>query len=576
MKHFITVMVFFCALGMLAQESRIVSGKISDGKNPLQDVQIRVGDTDNSSFTDAEGQYSIQVISGEVLHYSYTGMKEYRIRVEDVTQFLNLIMIPDVQKLDEVTVTKSRRKSQQELAKEYRVNPQLIRTAYGILDARTAPGRVRVVSEDEISSVGLCILDVIRNRFTGVWAVGDCQRGGYITVRGVGSVGNPKVAIYDVDGQIFTDTPLWLNVNNIKRMAVVSSLAFNARYGVVGGGGVVVINTVSGQAALSQTTDLALLRNNYIKEDIPTTEELMEDEPTYLAELNKANQLDEAVSVYEKYQSQYAALPYFFMDMYSYFAARNDGKQKAEMILEENKSKISSNPVLMKGLAYMLEENDKNDEALELYKEVFILRPHYSQSYLDLARAYRAVGEIGRSATIFARYKYLVEEGFLSRSVEFGKILQHESDNLLAIEGSRIGNRVRDILTDPFVDGSTRVVFEWSDSEAEFELQFVNPGGQYYTWKHTYADSEERIAEEKDTGYSIAEYIIDGNLPGTWTVNAKYLGNKSLTPTYLKVTVYSAYGERSQGKEIRQFKLFLKDVNQKLFTISNGSSVVLR
>ncbi|MDH3796628.1 MAG: hypothetical protein OER83_07130, partial [Flavobacteriaceae bacterium] len=253
-----------------------------------------------------------------------------------------------------------------------------------------------------------------------------------------------------------------------------------------------------------------------------------------------------------------------------------NGEQMAAMILEENKAKISSNPVLMKGLAYILEENGKNEAALELYKEVFILRPHYSQSYLDLARAYRAVGKIGRAAAIFARYKYLVEEGFLSKSEEFGKILQHENDNLLALDGRSIGRRVRDILTDPFVDGTTRVVFEWSDSEAEFELQFVNPGGQYYTWKHTYADSEKRIAEEKEKGYSIAEYIIDGNLPGTWAVNATYLGNKSLTPTHLKVTVYSAYGERSQGQEIRHFKLFLQDVNQKLFTISNGSSVVLR
>ncbi|MDH3698832.1 MAG: carboxypeptidase-like regulatory domain-containing protein, partial [Flavobacteriaceae bacterium] len=365
MKHLITVIAFFCALGISAQESRIVSGKISDGKNPLQDVQIRVGDSDNSTFTNAEGQYSIQAVSGDVLRYTYTGMKEYKIQVEDVTQFLNLTMIPDVQKLDGITVTKSHRRSQQELAMDYRVNPQLIRTAYGILDARTAPGRVRVVSGDDISSVGVCILDVVRNRFTGVWAVGDCQRGGYITVRGIGSVGNPRVAIYDIDGQIFTDTPLWLNVDNIKRMAIVSSLAFNARYGLAGGGGVVIINTVAGQAALSKTTDLARLRNNYIKEDVPAPEELMEDEPTYLTELNKARQLDGAVSVYEKYRAQYAASPYFFMDMYANFASRSNGEQMAAMILEENKAKISSNPVLMKGLAYILEENGKNEAALE-------------------------------------------------------------------------------------------------------------------------------------------------------------------------------------------------------------------
>ncbi|MBT8235711.1 MAG: hypothetical protein KJO04_05940, partial [Bacteroidia bacterium] len=482
----------------------------------------------------------------------------------------------DVQELDEVTVTRKGRKSQQELAMEYRVNPDLIRTAFGIIDARIAPGLVRVVSGDDIAPIGLCILDVIRNQFTGVWAVGDCQRGGYVVMRGLGSVSNPRVAIYDVDGQIFSQAPIWLDVNNIKRMAIVSSLTYGARYGSVGGGGVIIINTVGGQAALSKITDLARLRHNYIKESVPGEEELVEDKPVYLNELYRANQLQDAVNVFDKYSNQYSASPYFFMDMYAYFSSRSDGDQMADKILKDNKAKIDGNPVLLKGLAYMLEENGKNKEALEVYKEVFILRPHYSQSYLDLARAYREAGEIGKSANIYARYKYLLEEEFLFRSNEFGKILQHESDNLLSVDGRKIGKRVQNILTDPFVDGTTRVVFEWNDSEAEFELQFVNPGGQYYTWKHTYAASEDRIADEKDKGYSIAEYVIDKNLQGTWTVNAKYLGNKSLTPTYLKVTVYAPYGDRTQRRQVRQYKLFLKDVNQKLFTLSNGSSVVAR
>ena len=576
MKNLIRIVSFFFVLGICAQESRVVSGKITDGMNPLKDAQIQNGDEGAQVFTDESGAYEIEAVTGDVLRFTYSGKKDYKIRVEDVTRFLNLIMIPDVQELDEVTVTRIKRKSQQDLALEYQSNPNLMRTAYGIIDTRKAPGQVRIISGDEIAPVGLCILDVIRNRFPGIRAVGDCQRGGYITSRGVGSVSNPKVVIWDIDGQVFTETPIWLDVTNIARMAIMPSLAFTARYGAAGGGGIIIINTVQGKASMLKNGDLARLRNNYIKESVPGDKELAEDKPAYLNELHKARQLQDAVNVFDKYSNQYSASPYFFMDMYAYFSSRNDGGQMAAQILEDNKAKIDGNPVLLKGLAYMLEENGKNKEALEVYKEVFILRPHYSQSYLDLARAYREAGEIGKSANIYARYKYLLEEEFLFRSNEFGKILQHESDNLLSVDGRKIGKRVQNILTDPFVDGTTRVVFEWNDSEAEFELQFVNPGGQYYTWKHTYAASEDRIADEKDKGYSIAEYIIDKNLPGTWTVNAKYLGNKSLTPTYLKVTVYAPYGDRTQRRQVRQYKLFLKDVNQKLFTLSNGSSVVAR
>ena len=48
-----------------------------------------------------------------------------------------------------------------------------------------------------------------------------------------------------------------------------------------------------------------------------------------------------------------------------------------------------------------------------------------------------------------------------------------------------------------------------------------------------------------------------------------YLGNKSLTPTYLKVTTYYNYGQRDQKKDVHTFKLTLKDNWQKLLSINN-------
>ena len=147
--------------------------------------------------------------------------------------------------------------------------------------------------------------------------------------------------------------------------------------------------------------------------------------------------------------------------------------------------------------------------------------------------------------------------------------------DLAGVDLPGVGVDIDEILTDPFVQNTTRVVVEWNDTEAEFELQFVNPEGQYHSWKHTYADNEERILDEKMKGYSSEEQIIDRALPGLWKINVKYLGNKSLTPTYLKVSIYDNYGTRSQRKEVRVFKLTLKDVNQKLFTLTRGSTVAL-
>jgi hypothetical protein len=89
-------------------------------------------------------------------------------------------------------------------------------------------------------------------------------------------------------------------------------------------------------------------------------------------------------------------------------------------------------------------------------------------------------------------------------------------------------------------------------------------------------DNADRIKDEKKVGYAVTEYLIDDSLPGTWKVNLNYLGNKSLTPTYLKATVYHNYGSASQRMETKVFKLSTRDVNQELFSLNIASRIASR
>ncbi|MEJ2584981.1 MAG: carboxypeptidase-like regulatory domain-containing protein [Robiginitalea sp.] len=567
---------FFLVMGLQAQELRSVKGSVTDGEHPMKDVLIQVQGKEAQTYTDADGKYEIEAAVGDLLEYSYTGMKDYIVRVEDVTRFLNLMMIPDVEELSEVTVTGSNRKSQQDLAIEYASNPRIIRTAFGYLNADTAPGKVRLITDEDINPIGLCILNVIRNRFAGVWTTGDCQQGGAIIIRGPGSVSRQRVAVYDVDGLILRDAPIWLDINQIKRIAVISSIAYSSRYGALGNGGVVIINTITGNPQDSKIKDLARLRNNYYKGDALDGAAVQNDLPTYLTELNQATSYEAAREVYNRYESRYRSSPYFFLDAYRHFYDRLGEESFADAVIAANFPRFEGNAVLMKALAYLYQEQGRYQKALELFKEVFILRPQYSQSYLDLAKAYRDARQFDKAARMFFRYKYLVDENFLVASEHFSKIMQHESDNLLKLHVRDVGVDIDRILTDPYVENTTRVVVAWNDTEAEFEMQFVNPEGQYHTWKHTYADNEKRLLDEKMKGYSAEEQIIDRALPGQWKVNIRYLGNKSLTPTYLKVTTYYNYGERDQQKQVRTFRLSLKDTWQELLTLNNPGASRIR
>ncbi len=64
-----------------------------------------------------------------------------------------------------------------------------------------------------------------------------------IYMRGTNSLQHPTEAAYDVDGMVYTDPPLFLDINNIQRIARLPSLGGLAVYGTLGKGGIFIINT---------------------------------------------------------------------------------------------------------------------------------------------------------------------------------------------------------------------------------------------------------------------------------------------------------------------------------------------
>ena len=598
MKKVYFLLMFMMSVAITAQNegSKKVFGKVTDGRNAMENVNVSVVDKDVATVTDSEGRYELQVATGDKLQFSYTGMRTITIKIEDVTRVLNPVMIPDVTELEEVTVEASKRRSQKDMEEDYSVNKNIIRTAWGFLDADRAAGNVRTLNEDEINPVSLCILDLLRNRFPGVQVSGSCttgaqtpdigdvtdqrlQIGGQVRIRPGSSLFSALPAVFDVDGQIFTDVPIWLDVSRIKRIAILNNLATTAPYGNLGSGGVIVINTIGGSPRNQGIVDRARLRNNYADGLELSREEVAQNAPTYVKEFRNSGSFEESKALFEKHHKVYSNSPYFLLDAYTHFSDDMNQTDYADALIEDHFSPYVNNPVLMKALAYTYESQGRFEKAGAAYKEVFILRPNYVQSYMDMANSYRNLREPKQAASMYARYEYLIDEGFLEQdTVGFGPIISREFNNLLMLEKNSVvkaGKAQKLFVADEDFKG-TRLVFEWNDGEAEFDLQFVNPENQYYKWKHNIFENADAIAMEKDYGYNVKEYLVDGSLPGTWQVNIDYQGNKSLTPTYLKATIYSNYGSRSQSKEVKVFKLSLKNVNQELFRLTTGSGVVAR
>ena len=597
MKNILFALAFFSCTVFFAQESiKTITGKITDGRNTIENVAVAIEGKNTQTFSNKEGRYQIQATIGDKIYYTSQGLKTVVIKVEDVTRTLNIVMVPDIEELEEVTVEASKRRSQAEIQEDYSINKNIIRTAWGYLDADRAAGNIRMLSEEEINPVSYCILDVLRNRFPGLQVTGSCltggstpdigaigeqrlQVGGQVRIRPGNSLVSALPATFDIDGQLFTDVPIWLDVNQIKRIAVLNNLATTAPYGNLGTGGVIVINTIGGSPKNNVLVDRARLRNNYADGLELSRAEVANNAPTYLKELRASTSFESSKTLFEKHLATYSNSPYFILDAYAHFVEEHNEVEYADGIIDEHFVRYANNPVLLKALAYTYESQQRFDKANATYKEVFILRPNYVQSYMDMANSYRNLREPKQAASMYARYDYLVDEGFLEQdTLGFGPIMQREYNNLLAIEKGSVvaGNNFKKLYVAEEDFAGTRLVFEWNDGEAEFDLQFVNPENQYHKWKHNMADNADEIAMEKDFGYNVKEYLVDGALPGTWKVNVNYLGNKSLTPTYLKATIYYDYGSRTQRKETMVFKLDIKNVNQELFSLTTGSTVVSR
>jgi len=562
-----------------------ISGKVTDGQTPIQGVSVLVDGTNNGTSTDARGEYTINASPKDILVFSYVGMQSMEIVVEDVTEVLNIVLYPKVEELEEVTISGRKRKSQQEFARNYFSDPTIINTNVGYLSPDLVAWHLRVVDGRELNPNDYDILEAIANKISGT--VIRSKRGvKHLFPSSFGSMGPGAVGVnFEVDGNMWYNynPPLHLDIDKVIRVALIypddAIRLFGANFG---GPGVVVINTSNIMQGSTEDGnrpyDQVRLRNNLYTGDALDEIAVLRNGPTYLKELYASTDSDSAHEVYKKYVPTFGSSYAFVLDTYRCLLDKFGDEKLANEVLGNHTKLFTENLLAMKALAYTYQENGELKKANELYKKLFVKRPNYVQSYLDLAASYREIGADKKAAAIFTRLDYLQNQDYftMSDTMTVAKLVEREFNNLLALKGERIlSKKEQKNLEDLDTDfKGTRLVFEWNDGEAEFELQFVNPEGRYYKTEHSLFADGDVIREQKLLGYNTEEFLIDGSMPGTWQVNLKYLGNKRLTPSYLKAVVYYNYGTAAQRKETKVFKMGFKDVNRELLTLKVPSSLI--
>ena len=222
-----------------------IKGAVVDEDNiPLAGVTIVVKGTSIGALTDFDGAYTINAKKGDVLSFSFVGLKSETRTVGDETT-INITMVEDVSGLDEVVITAlgiKRQKRDLGYATQGVTGKSLVRAS--------SPDVITALS-GQIAGVNISVPDGVE---------GSSSR---IVIRGNNSITGNNQPLIIIDGvpqsddfierENFNGYTDWgtalnnINAFDIETMDVLKGPAAAALYGARGSNGVVLITTKKGK-----------------------------------------------------------------------------------------------------------------------------------------------------------------------------------------------------------------------------------------------------------------------------------------------------------------------------------------
>ena len=232
MRKLIGLFVFlaFAGIQICFSQTREITGTVIDkhDKSPLPGVSVIVkGNPATGVATDINGKFALKVNDGDVLVFSFIGMKPQEIAVNGKTS-IQVEMENASETLDEVMVV-----------------------AYGTTKNSSFTGSAKVVSSEKLAKIQTSsITKALEGASPGVQVVsasGQPGENATIRIRGVGSINASNTPLYVVDGVPFSGYLNSINPADIESMTILKDAAANSLYGSRAANGVIVITTKKGK-----------------------------------------------------------------------------------------------------------------------------------------------------------------------------------------------------------------------------------------------------------------------------------------------------------------------------------------
>jgi len=549
-NFFILVGLFLSTSVLLAQQKTVVTGVVKSADGPIQGATVTVKNTFNEVVTNQKGEFSIKVTQDDtVLEVSSFAMEYKELIIQrDTPMTINLDY--DGQLLDEVLI-KGKKKSKDEF----------VETAYGRKNTKSLGYSTgQEITEEDIRDTDITVFDILR-KMPGVEIFGmpGFNQSILFTRNRTITSQAPRVVL---DGALLDQSILnSLSPSEISSIKLLKGLTATLRYGQLGSGGIIFIVTKLGKGNNVSTKEkiksLQVKGNEYV-ETVPSLA-TVNNKSTTLSALEKATTLAQAKAIFKKQEKTNTTIP-FYIESSEYFLKWD--KEYSFEILSTIASLAPNNIKALKAYAFILEGRGAYKKVVNIYNRILALRPDSSQSYRDLALAYEAAGDYELALTLLYQIVYNTIPNVDCSGIQ--ELAYNELRHLLAFHKNKVSfEKLPNELLSLNFKKDIRIVFEWTQPDVDFDVQFVSPERKFFNWTHTRFESKSLLQEEVSQGYAIKEHIIDDAQTGPWIVNMEFLSTeRPKNPTYLKYTVFQDYGLPTQTKNTKI--IAMKDLQNKV------------
>ena len=241
-QFLILTMLVLWAGQLMAQEITTVSGFVSDQKGlPMPGVTVLEEGTTNGTITNNDGNYTIKVGKNSYLAFSFVGMTNQKIHVNQRTK-IDVVLVEETIGLEEVVAvgysTQSRKKVTSSVSK---VKEEDLQNIPSVSPVQALQGKMAGVSIPVLTGQPGSAPNIVIRGGTTLRPYGTSQGGSDITNR------DASDPLYIVDGVFRSITDI--NADDIESIQVMKDAASTAIYGARGANGVIVVKTKSGKTS---------------------------------------------------------------------------------------------------------------------------------------------------------------------------------------------------------------------------------------------------------------------------------------------------------------------------------------